>query len=247
MKKFLSIVIVIAFAVITSSAINCKNDKCRESGTQQTMCKYPTSKPAAACGKVLAQGFTEEERREILEAHNMHRSFVANGFEKRGNPGPQPPASNMQILVWDKELAKVAQRWAIQCQIAADRCPHVDRFRVGQAAVGMKTTGTVTTKPSDIIDYWYNQVNNMDRNQVPRLTNNQGVNDYIQLVWAKTNRVGCGKVIYQPDEWKIYWMVCNYGPTANVFNEPVYQIDFQRINLRNNVSIDINEENENKR
>ncbi|XP_076547204.1 venom allergen 5-like [Osmia lignaria lignaria] len=240
MKKFLGIVIVIAFAVITSSAIDCSNDDCQKSGQQHTMCKYPTSRPAAACGKLLGLGFTEEERREILEAHNMHRSFVANGFEKRGNPGPQPPASNMQVLVWDNELAEIAQRWAIQCQIAADRCPHVDRFSVGQAAVGMTTTGTVTTKPSDIIDYWYNQVNNMDRNQVPRLTNNQGVNDYIQLVWAKTNRVGCGKIIYQPDEWKIYWMVCNYGPTANVFNEPVYEIDIQRNNLKNNVSIDMN-------
>ena len=240
MKRFLGIVIVIAFAVITSSAIDCSNDDCRKSGQQHTMCKYPTSRPAAACGKVLAVGFTEEERNEILEAHNTRRSFVANGFEKRGNPGPQPPAANMQLLVWDNELAEIAQRWAIQCVYSYDGCRHVDRFPVGQNGLGVRTTGNLTTKPSEIVEYWYDEVQNMDRNQVPRLTNNKGVDDYIQLVWAKTNRVGCGQIRYQSDEWKNYWVVCNYGTKGNIINEPVYEIDIQRNNLKNNVVIDMN-------
>ncbi len=35
----------------------------------------------------------------ILELHNNYRRKVAQGNELRGNPGPQPQASNMRQLV----------------------------------------------------------------------------------------------------------------------------------------------------
>ena len=52
----------------------------------------------------------------MVEAHNVLRSRVATGAEARGAPGPQPPAADMKELVWDDELAAVAQRWAEQCR-----------------------------------------------------------------------------------------------------------------------------------
>jgi hypothetical protein len=38
-------------------------------------------------------------RQQILDKHNELRRRVAKGLEKRGNPGPQPPAANMQGMV----------------------------------------------------------------------------------------------------------------------------------------------------
>ena len=34
-----------------------------------------------------------------MDLHNKKRMLIANGLEKRGDPGPQPPAANMMELV----------------------------------------------------------------------------------------------------------------------------------------------------
>ena len=36
-----------------------------------------------------------------MDLHNKKRMKIANGLEKRGDPGPQPPAANMMELVSD--------------------------------------------------------------------------------------------------------------------------------------------------
>ena len=42
---------------------------------------------------------TEKEKKIILDIHNKLRSRIAGGGERRGQPGPQPGASNMKIMV----------------------------------------------------------------------------------------------------------------------------------------------------
>ena len=46
----------------------------------------------------------------IVNKHNELRSTVARGKEKLGVDGGQPKAANMRKLVWNDELADVAQR-----------------------------------------------------------------------------------------------------------------------------------------
>lgn len=45
------------------------------------------------------RGVEDGNRQVILQTHNSLRSILASGQETRGQPGPQPQASNMQILV----------------------------------------------------------------------------------------------------------------------------------------------------
>jgi len=53
-----------------------------------------------SCGdSVTVRGVDERQRQSILQAHNALRSLVASGAELRGRPGPQPAASNMQVMV----------------------------------------------------------------------------------------------------------------------------------------------------
>ena len=47
----------------------------------------------------------------IVDKHNELRSKVANGQETRGVDGGQPKAANMRKLVWNDELAEIAQRY----------------------------------------------------------------------------------------------------------------------------------------
>ena len=49
----------------------------------------------------------------LVRIHNDYRRRVAKGRENRGSAGPQPPAQDMFELVWDDELARVAQRYTV--------------------------------------------------------------------------------------------------------------------------------------
>ena len=45
------------------------------------------------------RGLEADEKLLALEVHNRLRAKLANGLELRGDPGPQPSASNMMQLV----------------------------------------------------------------------------------------------------------------------------------------------------
>jgi len=53
-----------------------------------------------ACGPEAALiPMTDEDRTNIVNAHNALRSKVALGNEEKGKDGPQPKAANMMALV----------------------------------------------------------------------------------------------------------------------------------------------------
>ena len=54
----------------------------------------------------------QKEKVEIVDKHNELRAKVANGQEKRGVDGAQPKAANMRKMIWNDQLAEVAQRYA---------------------------------------------------------------------------------------------------------------------------------------
>ena len=55
----------------------------------------------------------QADKDAIVQKHNELRARVANGEETLGQPAGtgQPKASNMRQLVWNDELAEVAQRY----------------------------------------------------------------------------------------------------------------------------------------
>lgn len=50
--------------------------------------------------------------------------------------------------------------------------------------------------------------------------------DYTQLVWAESYRIGCARAVFQPEGGPdvVYKeiLVCNYGPSGNIPGQPVY-------------------------
>nr|CAD7194956.1 unnamed protein product [Timema douglasi] len=71
---------------------------------------------------VIRQQLTNAEKEALVNIHNTYRSKVARGLETRGSPGPQPSASNMRMMIWNNELATIAQTWANQCAFGHDAC-----------------------------------------------------------------------------------------------------------------------------
>nr|CAD7587688.1 unnamed protein product [Timema genevievae] len=99
---------------------------------QHTMCIYKQS-PGPLCVEYEPRPLSQEEKEIIVNIHNRMRSDVALGKEMKGDPGPQPQASDMMQMVWDDELARIAQQWADQCTPVHDDCRNVAMFLSGQS------------------------------------------------------------------------------------------------------------------
>ncbi|XP_043512685.1 venom allergen 5-like [Frieseomelitta varia] len=93
-----------------------------------TMCRYPHDADGTRCVNLQHADLGEKDIETILHWHNIYRNTVANGHEERGNPGPQRPAKFMMELIWDDELAHIARRWVVQCNLLEkDQCRDVGK------------------------------------------------------------------------------------------------------------------------
>ena len=72
------------------------------------------------------------EKQKIVDAHNSMRQMIAMGSVKG-----QPAATNMREMVWDDELAIIAQRWADQCMPGHDHRRNVGKYHVYWSCHGL--------------------------------------------------------------------------------------------------------------
>jgi len=228
-----------------SFAADVKTDWCKlakpaggAAGTH-SMCIYPKGKFGDGCGPIRESVFKKDQIDFILKEHNNRRAKVAKGEEKRGAPGPQPPASNMKALQWDDELAQIAERWAYQCTGGHDNNRISTRFQVGQNVAKYGLSSPVGHEVQEKVNWvkpingWYDEVELFNKasqrglGEGTDMRYRMQVGHYTALVWADTYLVGCAAVQWYADSSKskvstIY--VCNYGPTGNWGGEPLYKV-----------------------
>uniref|UniRef100_A0A8R1DPX8 SCP domain-containing protein n=1 Tax=Caenorhabditis japonica TaxID=281687 RepID=A0A8R1DPX8_CAEJA len=131
----------------------------------------------------------------IVHEHNRYRRMV--------------PASDMNMLYWSDELAASAQRHADTCDFRHSR---------GRVNVGENIWAAPYSNYSDAISIWFNEVHN------PRCGCNHAYKHccghYVQVVWAKTNLVGCGfsrcrdvQGVWGRGHRNVF--VCHYNPQGN--------------------------------
>ncbi|XP_071540549.1 venom allergen 5-like isoform X2 [Panulirus ornatus] len=193
---------------------------------RHTMCSF---RPGQCSGKSLLKsgGLTCQDKQAILDTHNTLRQKVSMGQVHN-----QPAALNMRTLVWDEELATVAQRWADQCMPGHDRSRNVPRFTVGQNVAAAWTYERDEGDTPDFatqIEAWFNEVNQygFPKGNVDPFRFNKATGHYTQMVWAETYLVGCGYAYYKDPSLgftKIY--VCNYAPGGNVLGASMYKLGF---------------------
>jgi len=191
---------------------------------KHTMCQYQGF--GDKCGSVLGNGITNQDIKDILRVHNELRAKIANGLEKRGKPGPQPPASNMEEMEWDDELAQVAQRHADQCVFAHDcsQCRKIPRFLVGQNLyIYKQSRKSAATNWERAITDWYNEVELFGKERVKPFRFSTDVGHYTAMVWSNTNKVGCGVTEFIDGKWFAKLYTCNYGPAGNYIGGEMYE------------------------
>ncbi|CAI4231745.1 unnamed protein product [Auanema sp. JU1783] len=144
---------------------------------------------------ISSQSPNEYLKKWIVYEHNKYRRIV--------------PASDMHMLYWSDELAASAQRHADTCDFRHSR---------GRMNVGENIWAAPYSNYSDSISIWFNEVHN------PRCGCNHAYKHccghYVQVVWAKTNLVGCGfsrcrdvQGIMGRGHRNVF--VCHYNPQGN--------------------------------
>ncbi|ROT83566.1 SCP-like extracellular domain containing protein 1 [Penaeus vannamei] len=126
------------------------------------------------------------------------------GEETRGAPGPQPSAPNMRELVWNQELADIAQAWCSTCPTNHD-CPDCRKaFSIG-GFVGQNLYWNFAFQPdpvwSQALKAFYDEVELVPKTLVGKylsIPTPKPIGHYTQMVWAETSEVGCGAAYHGP-------------------------------------------------
>ncbi|XP_021030350.1 GLIPR1-like protein 1 [Mus caroli] len=135
----------------------------------------------------------------------------------------QPPAADMNQLIWDEKLARLAKAWTRECKLAHNPCTSkkygclLDYDFIGENIY----LGEVETQPEDVVNNWHNE--NTYYNFVDNTCSKICVN-YTQVVWAKTFKIGCA-VSNCPNlnRYSAGLFVCNYSPTGNFIDFRPYR------------------------
>ncbi|KAL8593891.1 hypothetical protein ACOMHN_023807 [Nucella lapillus] len=143
-------------------------------------------------------GVTSEERQQIIRLHNEARASV------------QPPATDLTTMIWNDELAAVAQKWAKRCVMGHDSERSVPDLGL---SVGQNVAGGYRSWES-AIQGWHDEVKMYRFGQVPDsyLGKNGWVKigHYTQMVQNTTHLVGCGYASCKNSKYGRYF-VCNYA------------------------------------
>ncbi|AWP20181.1 putative cysteine-rich venom protein-like isoform 2 [Scophthalmus maximus] len=138
---------------------------------------------------------SSSDQSEIVNKHNDLRRSV------------QPTASNMLQMSWNREAAANAQRWANTCSM--NHSPDSSR-KISTSGCGENLyMSSYQSSWSDAIQSWYDEVK--DWRYGMGSVNGGVVGHYTQLVWYRSNQVGCAMASCPNAAYK-YFYVCHYCP-----------------------------------
>lgn len=145
---------------------------------------------------------SEKDKQDIVRLHNDARSNV------------EPPASDMQRMEWDDELAQSARKHA-------ETCP---TEHSGMKGVGENLSwGWPTMTPTEAVREWIDEKSSY--NYAGNECTASECFHYTQVVWAKSNKVGCAVNVCANifGQKQVYAYVCHYKTPGNVVGEKPYQ------------------------
>ncbi|XP_073473445.1 uncharacterized protein [Aquarana catesbeiana] len=155
--------------------------------------------PLLLCLPLLISALTNKEKKLIVDKHNFYRSKS------------DPPAANMRTLSWDSTLEELATSYAAKCIWEHNE----ERGHRGENLFLMSGSGLdVDMGLAD----WHNERDfyNFTANTCQE---GQMCGHYTQMVWATTERVGCGEKFCEKvegfEDGNMYLLVCNYEPPGN--------------------------------
>lgn len=158
--------------------------------------------------RLVSTKFTKDDEKYILKKHNEYRNKVAEGKVPEIS---NKTIANMNALLYDGELAYIAQCWANACQESNDICRITETYPdVGQ------NLANIYSKVDPINSSWDQWLHVAFPNST--VFNNEP-NSAVQIVRGKARALGCGKLTYK----SAVVVVCNYGTNINTSVETIFQ------------------------
>ncbi|XP_067913296.1 peptidase inhibitor 16-like [Heterodontus francisci] len=152
-----------------------------------------------------SRALSEADKKDLVDAHNKYRSEVHD-------------ATNMLKMNWDKELGEIAVKYAQECIWGHNK----DRGRTGENLYAV--TGTLNL--TEAVKKWYLEVADY-KYETMDCTAQKLCGHYTQLVWANSDKVGCGSHFCDElqglDYKNLSILVCNYLPPGNIIGENPYK------------------------
>ncbi|XP_077292836.1 uncharacterized protein LOC143915889 [Arctopsyche grandis] len=184
----------------------------------------------------ITTGLVCEEKRLIVDTHNRMRQQIASGRL----PG-QPKASNMQKIVWDDQLADLAQSYADKMKFKHNKNRSDDRFMVGENLyVSWSTGSNGASNWTEPINDWFEE---HEYYSYKPLVPNPATGHYTQIVWADTLYVGCGYTAFKNQIMIHKLYVCNYGPALVRMIASLLALETIVLELRINLNVTFFTEN----
>ncbi|KAG6935385.1 peptidase inhibitor 16, partial [Chelydra serpentina] len=119
----------------------------------------------------LSWSLTDDDKRLIVEMHNQYRSQVS------------PPAADMLKMSWAPDLEAFAKAYAAKCIWGHNK----ERGRRGENLFAITDEMDVEVA----LEQWYNEHEHYNLT-TSKCTVGQMCGHYTQVVWANSERVGCG-------------------------------------------------------
>ncbi|KAL7641608.1 UNVERIFIED_CONTAM: hypothetical protein RMT77_007481 [Armadillidium vulgare] len=193
------------------------------------------------CGdKLMYRDYSKDEIEIMLEIHNEFRSKVASGFLSFQGQIYFPEAADMEELVWDEELAKIASGSVKRClfEHTCQECRRSAKFNF----VGENLNDMTTSSPLEQLfefatvdratEGWRNEKDFFPPSEIQKFPlgrNEHGsislaYGHFTQMIWANTTNIGCAKIgfVNQYNKSEII-ISCLYGEAGNIINEPIYR------------------------
>ncbi|XP_050343808.1 uncharacterized protein LOC126769212 [Nymphalis io] len=208
-----------------------------------TLCMYEASGPSSTCfGYDKKALLTKNDIKGIVDQINHRRNFIALGHSNF-----LPGAANMKKIIWSQELATYAQRWVDQCDPTLrpekeDQCRDLENMKVGQN-IATVTGPSPGINVKSFVEMWFMQsLDYIGEVTYYNESRDNKSNQFTQLIWANSEKVGCGKAKFYVKNHKITVaerLVCNFVPGGNIHGKPVYIIGYATTQCLDNMHPDI--------
>jgi len=142
---------------------------------------------------VASSPLNANERADMVDQHNFYRRKAL--------------ATDMQYIRWDNTLAESAQAHANRCTFSHS----TDRHNIGE-----NIWAAHYPDYSKAAFLWWNESN--DPNCDCGISYKHCCGHYTQMVWAASNRIGCGfaECAFTDTIAYRYVLVCHYSPQGNI-------------------------------
>ncbi|XP_041972424.1 uncharacterized protein LOC121728331 [Aricia agestis] len=202
----------------------CENVPCF---ADHTLCMFPKYKMPICGNRYKVKKPNALERVGIINTINSMRNKLANGHSIRYRH--LPTAANMQRVLYDRDLERMAERWLLQCVAGPAPCASLDGQMVAELECTkyakdccFKTDPSSKCKAKDecylfsvmgCLYIWYWAAGDkLSRTDVTCGRATPFTYSTVQLFWAKTSKIGCAYAVLENGDERV---ICNFSPSSS--------------------------------